>query len=239
MFDLKTILITGAGRGIGRSCAEIYAAKKVNLILCSKTKTELDKTAAEVLKINPEAKILICPCDVSDELSVAQMFEEIKNKFGRLDAVINNAGIFHSALIEEMKYEDWLKVFSVNIHGMFLCSQKAFTLMKDSKSKGVILNVSSLAGIYGQQKFAGTAAYSASKYAVIGLTEVLAVEGKPYGIRANCIAPGAVNTKMLQEAAPAFVTPTQPADIAKLIVNLCDDSSAILSGSVLEVFCNE
>lgn len=133
----------------------------------------------------------------------------------------------------------WREIFAVNTEASFLCAREAFTLMKKSGRGACILNISSLSGIRGQIKFPGTAAYAASKSALIGLTEVLAVEGKPYGIRANCLAPGAVETRMLREAAPFLKTNTKPEDIAKLILNLCDPTSHVLNGSTIEVFSNE
>ncbi|MBF0493220.1 MAG: SDR family oxidoreductase [Deltaproteobacteria bacterium] len=234
----KTALITGAGRGIGAATAELFASKNINVILVSKTELELKKVEAKIKSLYPNIQTLIFAANLAEENEVLSLFETIQVKFGSLDILVNNAGLFRAAPIEEMSLKLWQEVFAVNVNAMFLCSREGFKLMKNNQG-GVILNISSLAGIRGQIKFPGTAAYAASKNAVIGLTEVMAVEGKPYNVRVNCLAPGAVNTKMLREAAPHLSSKTNPEDVAKLIANLCEDSSAILNGSVLEVFSNE
>jgi 3-oxoacyl-[acyl-carrier protein] reductase len=127
----------------------------------------------------------------------------------------------------------------INVRGSFLCAKEAFKHMKVGKRGGSIVNISSLAGIRGTEKFPGLSSYTVSKFAVIGLTESIAVEGKPHGIRANCIAPGAVKTRMLKEAAPELKTTTKPEDIAKTVLYLCDDTwSGHLTGSLVEVFSN-
>src|SRR5690606_24382138 len=146
---------------------------------------------------------------------------------------------FSSARIEDQSLEDWERVMAVNVRGPFLCSREAFRRMKAEKKRGTIINVSSLSGIRGVEKFPGLSSYVTSKFAVTGLTESLAVEGKDYGIRVNCVAPGAVDTLMLKGAAPHLKTKTTPEDIAKIILFLADESqSGSLNGAVMEVHSN-
>lgn len=235
--NAKTALITGAGRGIGAATAHLLASQGNHVILVSKTLAELQTEEKKINSLYPNVKTLVFAANLSDEKQVISLFEAIEKKFGTLDILVNNAGLFRAAAIEEMTLKLWHEVFAVNIDAMFLCSREAFKIMKNNPQGGVIVNISSLAGIRGQEKFSGTAAYAASKHAVLGLTEVMAVEGKPFKIRVNCIAPGAVDTQMLREGAPLFSAKTKPEDIAKLIVNFCDNT--VLNASILEVFCND
>ncbi len=235
--NAKTALITGAGRGIGAATAHLLASQGNHVILVSKTLTELQTEEKKINSLYPNVKTLVFAANLSDEKQVISLFEAIEKKFESLDILVNNAGLFRAANIYEMTLKLWHEVFAVNIDAMFLCSREAFKIMKKKPEGGVIVNISSLAGIRGQEKFPGTAAYAASKHAVLGLTEVMAVEGKPFNIRVNCIAPGAVDTQMLREGAPLFSAKTKPEDIAKLIGNFCDNT--VLNASILEVFCND
>ncbi|NBX81882.1 SDR family NAD(P)-dependent oxidoreductase, partial [bacterium] len=127
----------------------------------------------------------------------------------------------------------------INLTGTFLCAQEFFRCAKEKPGKRSIVNISSLAGIRGTEKFPGLSSYVASKFGVVGLTEALAVEGKALGVRVNCIAPGAVDTEMLRKAAPQLKADAMPADIAKIVVFLSDpEQSGVVSGSTVELFTN-
>ena len=128
---------------------------------------------------------------------------------------------------------------NTNVRGTFLCCRAAFRQMSMGKRGGAIVNLSSLSGVRGPEKFPGSSAYVVSKYGVVGMTEILAVEGKPYNIRVNCVAPGAVDTEMLKKAAPFLKTNTTPAEVARTILNLADEEqSHHINGALIEIFSN-
>jgi NAD(P)-dependent dehydrogenase (short-subunit alcohol dehydrogenase family) len=168
------------------------------------------------------------------------LFAETKRKFGNIDILVNNAGVIRVRPIQEMTVDDWDAGLAVNLRGSFLCAREAFRVMKETGRGGSIVNMSSLAGIRGVEKFPGTSAYAASKHGVVGLTEVLAVEGRGVGIRVNCVAPGAVDTRMLREGAPLLKTSTSPEDVARTILFLSDErQSRKVTGAVIEIHSNE
>jgi NAD(P)-dependent dehydrogenase (short-subunit alcohol dehydrogenase family) len=131
----------------------------------------------------------------------------------------------------------WDQVINVNLRGTFLCCREAFRLMSAQK-QGVIINISSLSGVKGVEKFPGLSAYNVSKSGVAGLTEILAVEGKPYNIRVCAISPGAVDTEMLREAAPHLKAGMTAEEMAEILLFLADDSGRMFSGSNIELFTN-
>src|SRR5207248_8372642 len=126
-----------------------------------------------------------------------------------------------SAPFDETTSDTWEQTLAVNLTGSFLCCRAAFGAMREA-GEGRIVNIASLSGVYGTEKFPGLAAYNVSKYGVIGLTEAIAVEGREHGISALCISPGAVDTDMLRQANPALKPGLKPADVAQLIVTLLD-----------------
>lgn len=236
----KIVLITGAGRGIGAACAQLFTDQGAQLVLTSRTASELELVKDSLLKKNPKAKILTVVADVSNEIAVRHVFDQALQQMGAVDILINNAGVAHLADFIEMPTGIWDETLAINVRGPFLCSREAFRHMKQAQKNGAIVNLSSLSGIRGTEKFKGWSAYVTSKHAMIGLTESLAVEGKPFGIRVNCVAPGAVQTPMLEKVAPFFKTQTTPEDIAKTILFLSDETqSTRVTGAVIEVYCND
>ena len=228
-------LVTGAGRGIGAATAKLLAERGSTVVLASRTAKEVEQIAAEIKKNGGSA--LAYTCDVSDEQQVRALFQMLESQFGKLDILINNAGAIVVKTITELSLRDWEHVFAANVRSTFLCSRSAFPLL--NKTKGCIVNVSSIGGLRGIEKFKGTSSYVAAKFAIVGLTEALAVEGKELGIRVNCVAPGAVDTKMLRDALPNLKTNTTPADVAPTIVFLCEpQQSQPISGAVIEIHSN-
>lgn len=233
----KVAIITGASRGIGFAVAQLFAQEGAKVIICSRHKNDIELAAAQLIKRTQNQHIYPFEADLSKEENIQDLFEFVSSSFGRLDILVNNAAMLTSGLIEDCVKNDIDALMNVNVTASILCSKYAFRLMK-SKG-GSIINVSSLSGIKGVEKFPGLSAYVASKFAVVGLTEALAVEGKPYQIRVNCIAPGAVKTKMLKKAFPEFIPSTEPEEIAPTFLFLANDNqSKRITGEIIEIHCN-
>lgn len=228
-------IVTGAGRGIGAATARLLAAGGATVVLASRTSAELDAVATEL----GADRALAVPTDLADEASIVALFEATVRRFGDLHVLVNNGGTFRNAAAEEMSAAEWDAVMDVNARGTFLASREALRRFRRLGHGGAIVNVSSLGGIRGTAKFPGFSAYTVSKFAVVGLTECLAVEARPLGVRVNCVAPGAVDTRMMREAAPFLKTSTTPDDVARTIRFLCDDAeSGAVTGAVLEIHSN-
>jgi NAD(P)-dependent dehydrogenase (short-subunit alcohol dehydrogenase family) len=157
--------------------------------------------------------------------------------YGRVDILINCAAIVAVRPFLEMDIAIWDTVLGINLRGTFLCCRAAFPIMA-AQQQGVIINLSSLSGVRGVEKFPGMSAYNVSKAGVASLTEILAVEGQPYNIRVCAVSPGAVDTAMLRQAAPHLKAGMTPDDMAEILLFLADDSGRMLSGSNIEIFSN-
>lgn len=231
----QVALITGGGRGIGAATAEALARKGARVIVASRTEAELVTTVMQLRAAGLSAWSL--QLDVADGAAVDATFARIAAEQGRLDILVNNAAILLSGPFAEMAMADWDQVLAVNLRGAVLCARQAFRLMREHG--GAIVNVSSLGGVPGTEKFPGYAAYTVSKFALTGLTEALAAEGREHNIRVNAVAPGAVDTAMLRQAAPHLRTRTGPADVAKVIAFLCDSTeSGCMTGATLAIHSN-
>lgn len=239
MLQGKTAIITGAGRGIGAATAKLLATQGAKVILIARTEKQVDEVVSQIEQSHGKGIAHGMPGDVSDERFVRKVMAFARDKLGGVDILVNNAAIARTSPIEKMTLEDFDETMNVNVRGVFVFSKLAIEQMRALKKKGSIINLSSLGGVKGTEKFPTTSAYVASKAAVLGLTEALAVETKAEGIRINCIAPGAVDTQMLREAAPHLKTETTPDDIARLILFLSDaTASGSLSGTTIEVHSN-
>ncbi|MDG4552681.1 MAG: SDR family NAD(P)-dependent oxidoreductase [Candidatus Competibacter sp.] len=231
----QVAFITGGGRGIGAATAQALARRGAHVIVASRTEPELSATVAEIQTTGLSASAI--KLDVADEAEVDAAFAGIAAAFGRLDILVNNAAMLLSGPFAETAMVDWDRVMAVNLRGAALCARWAFRLMEGRG--GAIVNVSSLGGVPGTEKFPGYAAYTVSKFALTGLTEALAAEGRERNIRVNGVAPGAVDTAMLRQAAPHLRTRTGPADVAKVIAFLCDPSeSGCMTGATLAINSN-
>jgi NAD(P)-dependent dehydrogenase (short-subunit alcohol dehydrogenase family) len=231
----QVALVTGGGRGIGAATAMALARKGAHVIVASRTGFELADTLTHLQTAGLRGSGWTL--DVADDAAVAAVFARIKVEFGRLDILINNAAVLLSGSFAEMAMRDWDQIMAVNLRGAVLCAQQAFRLMQERG--GAIVNVSSLGGVANTEKFPGYAAYTVSKFALTGLTEALAAEGKAQNIRVNAVAPGAVDTAMLRQAAPHLRTRTTPADVAKIIAFLCDPAeSGCMTGATLVINSN-
>ena len=231
----RVAIITGAGRGVGRATALRFAREGARVVLFSRTPALLDEVAAEIAREG--YPVIHLRGDVSHEEDVQALFQQAMQTYGRVDILVNCAGIVASHPFVEMDVATWDQVLGVNLRGTFLCCLEAFRIMAVQGS-GVIVNLSSLSGVKGVEKFPGLSAYNVSKAGVASLTEILAVEGKPYNIRVCAVSPGAVDTEMLRQAAPHLKAGMTPDDLAEILLFLADDSGRMLSGTNLEIFSN-
>tara|TARA_Y100000739_G_scaffold227254_1_gene236381 strand:+ start:1102 stop:1863 length:762 start_codon:yes stop_codon:yes gene_type:complete len=181
----KVCLVTGAARGIGLATVRLFVENNFSVIMVDRDAEELNKVSSSI----KHSHVIVC--DVSKENNVVDLFEEIKKKIGRLDVLVNNAGVAEFGPIDTVNFEGWKRVLSTNLDGVFLCSQLATPLLKISK--GAIVNIASISGLRASTL---RVAYGTSKAAVIHLTKQQAVELGEFGIRSNCVAPGPVRTKL-------------------------------------------
>jgi len=231
----RIAIITGAGRGVGRATARRFAQEGAQVVLFSRTPGPLSETTSEIVRTGGHA--LSIAGDVSREEDVHALFQQVMETYGRVDILVNCAGIVTVRPFVEMDVATWDRVTGVNLRGTFLCCLEAFRVMAAQQS-GVIINLSSLSGVKGVEKFPGLSAYNVSKSGVAGLTEILAVEGKPYNIRVCAVSPGAVDTELLRQAAPHLRAGMTPDDLAEILLFLADDTGRMLSGTNIEIFSN-
>jgi len=181
-FTGRKVLVTAGAAGIGRAIANRFRGLGAEVMV-----TDISPAAVDAAKQDGFAVAL---SDVSDEAQVSSLMQEVRSRLGGLDVLVNNAGIAGpTGPIETLDTEAWKATFDVNVHGQFFCIKHALPLLRES-AEASIINLSSAAGRLGM---AGRSPYSASKWAVVGLTKTLAIELGPEGIRANAICPGAVN----------------------------------------------
>jgi len=227
-------VVTGASRGIGAATAQAMADAGAHVVLAARDHEALDRVAANIRERGGQATP--APTDVGRRDEVQRLFAMVDG-LGSVAAVVCAAAVLRSAPIVEIAPESWAETLDVNLTGSFLCCQAAFAPMRRT-GEGRIVNLGSLSGVYATEKFPGLAAYNVSKYGVIGLTEALAVEGKPHGITAICVSPGAVDTEMLRQANPALRPGLTPRDVAELIVALLDSPLTAASGANIPLFSN-
>jgi NAD(P)-dependent dehydrogenase (short-subunit alcohol dehydrogenase family) len=184
--DGKVAFVTGASRGIGKGIAEALAREGARLAISSRDVAALE--AARAALANSGGDALVIAADVSDERQVDEAFATIERKFGRLDLLVNNAGAFDGGPLDQFSIEAWDKVIGVNLRGPFLCTRLALAIMK-RQGGGRIINIGSISA---QRVRPGSAAYSASKHGLWGLTQVTALEGRDYGVTCCCLHPGNV-----------------------------------------------
>jgi NAD(P)-dependent dehydrogenase (short-subunit alcohol dehydrogenase family) len=182
--DGKVALVTGGSRGIGRGIARGMAKEGARVAITSRTAADLEEARAELEGLG--AQCLTVAADVTDEAAVEQLFASVMERFGRLDVLVNNAGAFDSAPLDEFSLEAWNRVIGTNLTAPFLCTRAAMRIMK-AQGGGRIINVSSISAHRVRPR---TAAYSASKSGLWGLTQVTQLEGRDHGIAASCLYPG-------------------------------------------------
>lgn len=235
----QTALVTGAGRGIGKSIAEALAKRGANIAVADVNLDIAKEAAAELAQLG--VKTLALKVDVSNAADVAAMFDEAHKAFGRIDIVVNNAGITRDGLLMRMKEEDWDAVLNINLKGAFLCTQQAIKVMAKQRY-GRIINIASVVAAMGN---AGQANYSASKAGLIGLTKTTAKEYASRGITVNAVAPGFIKTAMtdalpdnvkeeMMKAIPLSAFGTAE-DVAHAVAFLASPESGYITGQVIHV----
>lgn len=235
-FQDKVVIITGGGGGIGLATAKKFASCQAKIVLVDINSDSLHK-AAEEIPITGSSEVYPIVCDITQELAVSEAFAATLKKWGRVDVIVNNAGLMVFKPIEKQTLEDWQKIFSVDLFGAFFFIKYAFINMKPG---GAIVNVSSIHALVTEPM---VAPYAAAKAALVSLTRSAALEGKPKGIRVNAILPGAIDTPMLWNnpnvrAGIEKINKDdvgRPEDIANTIVYLASDEAAFIQGAMLTV----
>ncbi len=225
---MGTVLVTGGSRGIGAACVKVFseAGHKVYFFY--------QKNAEAARNISEETGAVAVKCDVADKAAVASVFQTLPD----FDILVNNAGVAGFSLFQDCSEEEWSRILSVNLDGVYRCTKAVLPAMI-SRKKGCIINLSSM---WGQVGASCEVAYSAAKAGVIGLTKALAKEVGPCGIRVNCVAPGVIATEMnsaltaqalssLEEETPLGRMGT-PEEVAKTVLWLASEQAAFFTGQV-------
>lgn len=235
----RTALVTGASQGIGKACALALAAAGAKVALAARNEAKLKEVATEIADKGGEAEIFVL--DVASEESIRNGAKAILERFGKIEILVNNAGITRDGLFMRMKKNDWDDVLSTNLTGTFLLTQSLISAMMKNRW-GRIINISSVVGRAGQ---AGQTNYAASKAGLIGFTQSLAKELASRGITANAVAPGYIETAMtavlndqqreqMMNIIP-IARPGTDADIANAVLFLASEESSYITGHVLDV----
>jgi len=212
----KVALVSGAGRGIGRSIALALASNGARVSLAARTEAELLALQAEIEATGEEAASF--PADVSSEADVVRLVQDTVQRFGQLDILINNAGIGVFGPLVETTTEQWDRVMAVNARGPFLLCREAIPYLKQ-RERSFIITIASVVGLKG---YVNQAAYSASKHATMGMTKALAKEVQSDGIRVHAICPGGVDTSLAGQARPDLDRSVliEPEEIAEIVLFL-------------------
>ncbi len=237
----ETALVTGAARGIGLATAGLFLERGWQIAMIDRDAEALDRAAEDLATGNGPERVLPLVCDVSRPDQVTGMIAEVRDRLGGIDALINNAGVAEFGPVEETGFAQWRRIMETNLDGVFLCSQAAIPALKESR--GAIVNIASISGLRASTL---RVAYGTSKAAVCHLTQQQAVELGEYGIRANCVAPGPVRTRLAMAVhTPEIIAAYHDAiplnrygterEIASVIVFLCSEEASYVTGQTIAV----
>lgn len=234
----RIALVTGSSRGIGKSIALELAREGCRVIVHgSQTSEALNRSFEDVKKLSPDS--VMVAAELSKPAEIDKMFSRIKETFGGIDILVNNAAMQNPSPVLELKQEDWDRVLSVNLRAPFLCAQRAGRMMRDNKTGGKIVNISSVHAYDARRYYAH---YSAAKGGLETLTKSLALELAPYNIQVNSIVAGAIATELTPLDRQASFLTSIPAgrigtteEIARLVVFLCSNRCDYLTGASITV----
>ena len=228
----KNVIVTGASRGIGFELVQQYAEAGHEVIALSRNSDRLEQLKKACLQLNLQAQVHILPFDLAKDNIAAQLMPFIESCFQHVDILINNAGALIAKPFTEISAEELERIYHVNVLSVFKLTQE---LIPKFSNNAHIVNISSVGGVQGSVKFPGLSAYSSSKAALVALTECLAEEYKETDLAFNCLALGAVQTEMLEEAFPGYQAPTSANDMATYIFDFSINGQYFYKGKVLNV----
>ncbi|MBP9038239.1 MAG: 3-oxoacyl-[acyl-carrier-protein] reductase [Candidatus Syntrophosphaera sp.] len=238
-FENLTVVITGAARGIGFAIAEAFAAQGAHPVIIDLNQQVVDEASQKLKDMGYSVSGYVG--DVTNSSQMEEVFSSIIEERGKIDCLVNNAGITRDNLLLRMREEEWKMVLEINLTGTFICTQNVFKYMMKARS-GSIINIASVIGIMGN---AGQANYAASKGGIIAFTKSCAKEFASRNIRVNAVAPGFIETEMTAKLPESVVEgyakaiPLQkmgkPEDVAKLCLFLASEDSAYITGQTIAV----
>ncbi len=241
MLPGKVAIVTGGTRGIGFAVVRTFLNNGATVVLFGSKEESVQKALTKLKQENPNYQVMGMHPDITDMRAVERAFADIKSRFGKIDIVVNNAGISASDSLYNYEEEEFDKIIDLNLKAVFNCSKVGAKYMKENGG-GVILNTSSMVSIYGQAAGCG---YPASKFAVNGLTKSLARELGRDHIRVNAVAPGVIHTDMVDSLPEEMIKPIiasipigrmgEPEDVANAFLFLASDLASFITGAILSV----
>ncbi len=228
-FKNRVAIVTGASSGIGEATARALAAEGARVAVVARRGGKLLELAGV------QQNILPIEADVSDPADLERIVAETTAAFGPCDLLVNNAAMLHIGAAVDTSVEQWDQLFAVNVRSVFALTRLVLPSMME-RGRGAIVNVGSISGVIGPQKFPGFTAYCASKAAVISFTEALGGEVAEHGVRVNAVSPGSVDTAMIRQVDPSFTGNMSPAEVAETILFLLSERSRPMNGQNLHVY---
>ena len=247
LFQNKTALVTGAGRGIGRAIGVALAKNGAFVVFTDMELSSAEDSAAIIAGMNLKTKAY--KMDVSNKRDVNKVFDEVLRRLGRLDILVNNAGVYATMPFEDITEDQWDTIIDTNLKGPFLCSQAGFKIMKYQGGGSIIMisgDTARSGGMLSPGLYNYSAHYCASKAGIETLTKSIAFEGAPYGIRVNAVSPGPIKTDLVEKAcSPETLKEMSsavplgrfgvPEEIAEAVIFLASDKAAYVTAKVLDV----